>query len=43
MSPRPTPTKRLPLHHHLHHASRLGEIILGNLGIENGKLIIENY
>jgi hypothetical protein len=30
-------------HHHLRHASRFGEIIFGDLGIENGKLRMENY
>jgi hypothetical protein len=42
MNPRPTPTNRLPLHHHLRPSST-GKIILGDLGIENGKLRMENY
>jgi hypothetical protein len=32
-----------PLHHHLLRPSRLGEIIFGDLGIENGELKMENY
>ena len=31
------------LHHHLMHTSRPGKIILGDLGIENGKLRMEKY
>ena len=32
-----------PLHHHLRHAGRFSKIILDDLGIENGKLRMENY
>jgi hypothetical protein len=31
-----------PLHHHLLRPGRSGKIILGNLGIENGKWRMEN-
>jgi hypothetical protein len=30
-------------HRYLRHAGRLGKIILGHLGIENGKLRMEKY
>ena len=32
-----------PLFYHHLHPTRLGKIILGDLGIENGKLRMENY
>ena len=39
----PHSTVDSPLHHHLCHTGRLGDIILGDLGIENGELRMENY
>jgi hypothetical protein len=38
-----TPPSISPLHHHLRYAGRFRKILLGDLGIENGKLRMENY